>query len=185
MQKEIAKSPERYVQLAVIANFGKVKNLTTNMAQIIEAVEASAMLELNEDKTMVRRKEALPPAAPTRDGKRVIYADNLPAGSTAESVAELFTARGKVLSVTPCPRIGAPDPDPDAPPSTDYSSVFIEFEKKCRAKKAVQQITAFNKFVKRTDGNGSPKMSPGLFPHGSPNGPGSPNWGPNPNAQGV
>lgn len=50
----------KVVDISVLASFNKLKALTQDMSLILKAIETSELLELNKEKTRVKRKEALP-----------------------------------------------------------------------------------------------------------------------------
>lgn len=61
--QEKIKENDGWVQLSVLASFTRMKTLSEDVAVIAEATEKSAeLLELNEDRTCVRRKTDLPEA---------------------------------------------------------------------------------------------------------------------------
>ncbi|KAG2910991.1 hypothetical protein PC117_g19247 [Phytophthora cactorum] len=86
-----------YVKLELLASFGRVKKLTTDMDQIKKALELSTKLLLNEDETMVCRKEPLAPNQ-TYHGKlaRTAIAYNLPEDASVASLRETFQGCGEI-----------------------------------------------------------------------------------------
>ncbi|TYZ64611.1 hypothetical protein PybrP1_008247 [[Pythium] brassicae (nom. inval.)] len=86
-----------YVKLELLASFGRVKKLTTDMEQIKKALELSTKLLLNEDETMVCRKEPLAPEQ-TYHGKlaRTAIAYNLPEDASVASLRETFQGCGEI-----------------------------------------------------------------------------------------
>ncbi|KAJ8509339.1 hypothetical protein ON010_g18777 [Phytophthora cinnamomi] len=86
-----------YVKLDLLASFGRVKKLTTDMEQIKKALELSTKLLLNEDETMVCRKEPLAPNQ-TYHGKlaRTAIAYNLPEDASVASLRETFQGCGEI-----------------------------------------------------------------------------------------
>ncbi|POM60894.1 Rna-binding la domain containing hypothetical protein, partial [Phytophthora palmivora] len=86
-----------YVKLELLASFGRVKKLTTDMEQIKKALELSTKLLLNEDETMVCRKEPLSPNQ-TYHGKlaRTAIAYNLPEDASVASLRETFQGCGEI-----------------------------------------------------------------------------------------
>lgn len=85
------------MKLELLASFGRVKKLTTDMEQIKKALELSTKLLLNEDETMVCRKEALA-AEQTYHGKlaRTAIAYNLPEDASVASLRETFQGCGEI-----------------------------------------------------------------------------------------
>lgn len=88
---------EGYVKLELLASFGRVKKLTTDMDQIRKALELSTKLIMNEDQTMVCRKDPLPPNQ-TYHGKlaRTAIAYNLPEDCSVASLRETFQGCGEI-----------------------------------------------------------------------------------------
>ncbi|KAL8004927.1 putative la-type HTH domain, nucleotide-binding alpha-beta plait domain superfamily [Plasmopara halstedii] len=86
-----------YVKLDLLASFGRVKKLTTDMDQIKKALELSTKLILNEDETMVCRKEPLAPNQ-TYHGKlaRTAIAYNLPEDASVATLRETFQGCGEI-----------------------------------------------------------------------------------------
>jgi len=88
---------EGYVKLELLASFGRVKRLTTDMEQVRKALELSTKLLMNEDETMVCRKDPLPPNQ-TYHGKlaRTSIAYNLPEEASVASLRETFQGCGEI-----------------------------------------------------------------------------------------
>ncbi|CAI5734989.1 unnamed protein product [Hyaloperonospora brassicae] len=86
-----------YVKLELLASFGRVKKLTTDMDEIKKALELSTKLLLNEDESMVCRKEPLAPNQ-TYHGKlaRTAIAYNLPEDASVASLRETFQGCGEI-----------------------------------------------------------------------------------------
>lgn len=85
------------MKLDLLASFGRVKKLTTDMEQIKKALELSTKLLLSEDETMVCRKEPLSPDQ-TYHGKlaRTAIAYNLPEDASVASLRETFQGCGEI-----------------------------------------------------------------------------------------
>ncbi|KAF1318550.1 La-related protein 6-like, partial [Globisporangium splendens] len=86
-----------YVKLELLASFGRVKKLTTEIDQIKKALELSTKLLLSEDETMVCRKEPLA-SEQTYHGKlaRTAIAYNLPEDASVASLRETFQGCGEI-----------------------------------------------------------------------------------------
>ncbi|CAH0473623.1 unnamed protein product [Peronospora belbahrii] len=86
-----------YVKLELLASFGRVKKLTTDINEIKKALELSTKLLLNEDESMVCRKEPLSPNQ-TYHGKlaRTAIAYNLPEDASVASLRETFQGCGEI-----------------------------------------------------------------------------------------
>jgi hypothetical protein len=85
------------VKLELLASFGRVKKLSTDLEQIKKSLELSTKLLLSQDETMVCRKEALPPHQ-TYHGKlaRTAIAYNLPEDASVASLREKFQGCGEI-----------------------------------------------------------------------------------------
>ncbi|RLN45940.1 hypothetical protein BBJ28_00009258 [Nothophytophthora sp. Chile5] len=86
-----------YVKLDLLASFGRVKKLTTDLEQLKKALELSTKLLLSEDESMVCRKEPLA-ANQTYHGKlaRTAIAYNLPEDASVASLRETFQGCGEI-----------------------------------------------------------------------------------------
>lgn len=74
-----------FVPLALIATFGKIKSLTTDVSFIAESLVNSNIVELSPDKQKIKPKET------TKQRTRLIL-HTLPAGTTDEDVQNVFTS---------------------------------------------------------------------------------------------
>ena len=85
----------------MIASFTRMKQLTDNMEVVIEAVSslASDLIELSEDKSMIRRVAAVPESLDTM--AQTIHISNLPLESTIDSIEEMLS-EFKVAAVRLC-----------------------------------------------------------------------------------
>ena len=61
------------VDLKLFLNFNKIRSLTTEPSQIVKSLEKSELLELNEDKSMVRRKSVFVEPSAKKIDKKTIY----------------------------------------------------------------------------------------------------------------
>lgn len=88
---------EGYVKLELLASFGRVKKLSTDLEQIRKSLELSTKLIMNEDQTMVCRKDPLPPDQ-SYHGKlaRTAIAYNLPEDASVASLRENFSQCGEI-----------------------------------------------------------------------------------------
>lgn len=96
--QQIQKDKEGWVDLKLIANFNRVKQLSQNMEIITKSLKHSHIVELNEDKTKLRRKDPLP----TEDDsdKRTIYIENLKGTYDHLTIKAQFSKYGKVNLVS-------------------------------------------------------------------------------------
>lgn len=98
LRGKAAQNEEGYVPLTDIAAFKRVVQLTSDIELIKKSLESSNKLQLNSDKTMVKRIEPLPTEDPTIS--RSIYCKGIvKEDSTIEDVQQFFSQYGTVLSV--------------------------------------------------------------------------------------
>jgi len=148
-------NPDRWVPIAFFCTLKRIQEITTDPAMIVQALKQSTELELDQSCTTVRRRVPLPPFNPKRDAKRCVYADTLPAGSTAISLKKLFSRFGRVVRITPClslacnqegPPTGPSPLLPGVQPKLDevLDAILIEFSDKYAAKQATVSIASHN-----------------------------------------
>lgn len=102
LREEIAKHPEGYVDVTVLADFPRIKAMAgDDTSLLICALKQSDKLQLSQDNTMIRPLCALPPYNPRKDAKRTIFVDRLPKDATVQSIKEQFSRFGAVLHVVP------------------------------------------------------------------------------------
>lgn len=94
------------VPISTLATFNLVAALTTDESIIARALRSIDWLAVSEDGSTVRRASPLP--AHDTSLARTVYAENLPAGSTIESLQELFAPHGGVAFVS-LPRCASRD----------------------------------------------------------------------------
>jgi len=79
MVTEMEKSEEKWFPVATLLNFNRVKSLTENLEDVMEAVRKIDSLELNEDASKVRRKVPFVDNESSEDvQKRSIFASGFP-----------------------------------------------------------------------------------------------------------
>jgi lupus La protein len=87
--QEKIKEKDGWVDLSVLASFSRMKNLSEDIAVIAEAVSKSTeLLELNEDKTCVRRRLPLPESQETLLSS--VYVKGFPSATTLDELQEYF-----------------------------------------------------------------------------------------------
>jgi len=97
LRTKAKENPDGYIPISVLTTFNRLKQLTTDVAIIAEAVKNSDIVELSEDSTMLKRKWPLPEEDTSLP--RSIYSKGWPEGTTIEKAAEFYAPHGKVLSV--------------------------------------------------------------------------------------
>ncbi|KAK4525773.1 hypothetical protein GAYE_SCF16G3682 [Galdieria yellowstonensis] len=130
LRSQTGEAGDGYVNLDIVANFKRLKSLTTDLSVIRTALKTSQLVELNEDKTKLRRKYPLPPSISNK--RKTIYVKGFPTEEEPqlESVVELFSPYGVVRSV----RFRR---YPDT--KKFKGSAFIEFETEEQAQRAAEE----------------------------------------------
>ena len=131
LRQEIAKSPERYVSLSVIAAFKRVKELTNNdLGPIVQVIRESNKLELSENGTQVRR---VTPMAPERNmDDYTVYVEQMPADIDHDRLRNAFSVFGGVTYVS-LPRY--------KPSRLIKGFAFVEFDSVDAAKRAAEAFS--------------------------------------------
>ena len=145
--KHVKRNKEGYVSLKLISSFKRVKHLTKDWRQVAYAIPLkSSKLEVNPEKTKVRRKDPLPEYDETTPSRTVV-ALNLPLERpTIEAVAEIFSGCGEIVLVRIL-RPGNPIPADvkqfanKHPEMTAKVCALVEYERTEFAHKAVKELS--------------------------------------------
>jgi len=98
LKEESAKNPEGYIQLQLIATFNRVKNISTDMDLIKEALANSTELQMSEDKEHIKRVAPLPENDVSLP--RTIFVTNYPtADLNVDTATAFFSQFGTVNAV--------------------------------------------------------------------------------------
>lgn len=123
------------VALDVIASFSRMKTLSEDM-EVIKAALAkeSSVIELNEDKSMVRRREALPESTETMS--RSAYIKGFPTSATLDEIQACLEPHSAHIQAVRMRRV---------PNSKEFKgSVFVEFATEEEAKRFATLSISFN-----------------------------------------
>ncbi|KAF0684754.1 Aste57867_23269 [Aphanomyces stellatus] len=90
---------EGFISMEVFLTFNRMKSLGVTKRLLLEAVQKSPLLVLNDTQTHVRPKD-LPDDANDDSIDRTMYIENFPSGSDHDSLRRLFTPFGKVNLVS-------------------------------------------------------------------------------------
>lgn len=181
MRDELAKE-DGWVPISLLCDMPRIRQLTNDPAMLVCALRQSDKLEMNGDSNKTRRTNnaaitgngggGLGPSGHNKgrsmDAKRSIYVDRLPSGHNGRTVRELFSRFGKVDHVVALAQAGGEGMILESPAGSMYQlqpgetlrSIFIEFEKQGAAKKAVSQISHFNKMLKANKNTKSTSSTP-------------------------
>lgn len=122
-----------YVPLHIFLEFNKMKKLVTKSEDLVKALEKSQLLELNEDKTSVRRITEIPT---TRDADdRTIYVEAIPTDATHDWIIKTFSRFGSVAYVS-LPRYK------NSKQLKEFG--FVEFTDEIGAQKAINAFKEFD-----------------------------------------
>ncbi|KAK3732343.1 hypothetical protein RRG08_055926 [Elysia crispata] len=134
LKSMIDSSPDGYVDLSIFANFNKLQTLHKDGISrnvMIQALTRSTMLQLNEDKTKVRRITPFQEISQEETDKRTIYVEYLPSHATHMWVKQIFSECGKVEYVSL----------PTYKTSKQIKGfAFVEFEKPEEAERACSML---------------------------------------------
>lgn len=97
--KHVRRNKQGFVSLKLITSFKKVKSLTKDYRVVAYSLRQSEQLEVNEEGTKVRRKEALPDYDETTPSRTVVAVNLAQEAPTIESVAELFKQCGEIALI--------------------------------------------------------------------------------------
>ncbi|GAM19144.1 hypothetical protein SAMD00019534_023190 [Acytostelium subglobosum LB1] len=98
LKGEVAKNPNGFVNIDIIASFNKMKTLTLDLQLVSDALKSSKKLEVSEDGKTVRRVDPLPDTELIN--KKTLYSKGWPLDTTTiETVQAFFKPYGNVLSV--------------------------------------------------------------------------------------
>jgi len=97
MKSQMQLDPQGYVALATLTTFNRLKQLTTDVAVIANALKPSILVQISEDGKMV--KKAQPLVEDEATSERTVYSKGWPKQTTLEQATQFYSAFGKVLMV--------------------------------------------------------------------------------------
>ena len=134
---KVKDNAEGWVELAVLARFNKLKQITTEIPEIAASLEGAEGLVLSEDKTKIRRTQPLP--TEWNPAPRTIYVKGLPEEEEVDVLTEFFTKFGKVNKVAKRSFRGKPKEGQ----SRWKKSAYVEFSTEEEAAKAIAELTVY------------------------------------------
>lgn len=99
-RKEIDQSEDGYVDFKTILNCNKVKSLEVDEQTLTKAIENSKVLELNEEKTKVKRCTTIPELNSEEADSRIIYVERLYAFVDHDWLKKVFSICGKIQYIS-------------------------------------------------------------------------------------
>jgi len=130
---------EGYVDLEKIANFNKMRSMTSDIGLIVEAAKSSNLVQPDTTGKRIRRTKVVPIAKNV--DSRTVYVEGFPPDSTHDTLKQFFSVCGKVNYVS--------IPRNKDQARTFKGFAFIEYEKEEEAVHAIKELNT----VGNTDHN--------------------------------
>jgi La-related protein 7 len=130
-QLQSDKSHEGWVSLQLVANFNKMKRLTSNSLDIREAIAHSELVVLSPNGLRIKRK--IPFMSGSNSDKRTIYVSKLPKNCDKESITLVFSEFGTVVRV---------DLPVDKNTGEHKGIAFVEYATEEQAQRALKDFSA-------------------------------------------
>jgi hypothetical protein len=117
----IAENKDRWVSIKLLCESPRIRSLTTNRERVISALKDSRFLELNSDKSMIRRPNVkVPKLKPQKDLRRTVFIFGVPKSKrderTIRSLCEDYGSIKTIWFESDATRIGEEmDSDDDGP----------------------------------------------------------------------
>lgn len=92
-----AQSEEGYVAISELLKFEKLKKLTEDPVIVVEAIKGSELIAANSEGTHIKRTTPLPEVDTSNE--RTIYAKGWKSGTSIETIKDILSKFGEVLSV--------------------------------------------------------------------------------------
>lgn len=100
LRAEVAKSPEGWVEIALMAGFKRMQKLTTDLDLVVSTLRQSSKLAVSEDGKFIRRLNPLPPRDERNENKKILRVSSLPLEiCVIDLLTQIFSAYGKVALV--------------------------------------------------------------------------------------
>ncbi|ESO99610.1 hypothetical protein LOTGIDRAFT_141846 [Lottia gigantea] len=100
IKHEMDKNTDTYVPIDMFLKFNKMKTMTEDLSIIIKAVDKSKKLELNEDKTQVKRIHPFIQRDVHEIDSRTVYVECLPRNVNHDWMKTVFSECGKINYVS-------------------------------------------------------------------------------------
>jgi len=122
-----------YLPVNDLLKFNKVKTISNDINSITEALASSSFLELDENKTKVKRKNAFIEISQEGIDARTVYVENLPPNTDHVSLSALFNQVG------PVEYISLPKKD-----NTIRGFGFVEFKNAADVQSAIDKLHKYD-----------------------------------------
>lgn len=99
LQKAVKKGNEGFVPIRTVADFNKIKKLTNSWRLVAIAITDSTVVELNRERTAIRRRTKVPALVVNSSWNRTVVVENMPESSRIEVIQEKFGTCGTVEHV--------------------------------------------------------------------------------------
>lgn len=149
--KHVTKHKEGYVSLKLLANYKKIKKMKKDWTTLSEALKYSTKLNLNSEKTKIKRKDPIPYTLDeeTRNFRSLLAYDIPEPLSKMSEIAEIFSRFGEIVQIKIHKPEGKSFPEialieSQYPDITRINCCLITYEKVHCAKQALKILNADN-----------------------------------------
>ncbi|KAL3876628.1 hypothetical protein ACJMK2_034446 [Sinanodonta woodiana] len=129
LKKKMEESADGYVALSLFLTFNRIQALTVDVSVLAKAVSHSDFLQLNEDRSSVRRSS--PISDPGNVDARTVYVECLPSNVDQDWIRKVFSDCGKIAYISIPKYRSTKDPKGFA---------FVEFQTEEAALKACEEL---------------------------------------------
>jgi hypothetical protein len=121
-----------WISLKVVANFNKIKQLTTQLDVVREALRSSKLIEVSEDGLYIRRRTKILLQEKSPD-KRTIYVSKVPKNCDKESLSLVFGEYGAIARL---------DLPVDKKTGENRGIAFVEYKSEAEMQNALQNFAS-------------------------------------------
>jgi len=135
---QLDETGQGWVALKVVANFNKIKQLTTQLDVVRQALRYSPLIGLSEDGLYIRRKSPIMSQQGSSPEKRTIYVSKVPKNCDKESLSRLFEEYGTIIRL---------DFPVDKKSGENRGIAFVEYKSESEMLKAMQTFPSEYKMI--------------------------------------
>ena len=99
LRNELHNSEGYYFPIDKLMSFNKIKALTTDTQEVLDAVKQSNLVEINSDETSIRRKMPYKRKNRFDAAQTSVFVEQLPLDMTVEDIEDMFSKYGVVRYV--------------------------------------------------------------------------------------